>query len=288
MRASIVGLSFSTAPHHARYVPFAGGVAPVAVGSNGGFAFESEPEAAAGSTRAPRWMRCARCSRTRPCRKIGHDLKFDAMVLARHGVNLQGLETDTMIASYLVDANRSSHPIEDLALEHTGYKALTEEDVCGRGAKAVSFAQIPVQAALDYAGERSDLALQLARAAARDPGAGRSRGALRGDGASAAAGADGDRARRHPHRRTGARLAGAAHRRGALQAGAPHLRAVGRGIQHQLAEEARRDPVRQDGADDGDAEADVEDQGALDSVRGARRSWARSTSCRGWCSSGAA
>src|SRR5207253_2446322 len=48
------------------------------------------------------------------------------------------------------------------ALEHTGYKALTEEDVCGRGAKAVSFAHIPVQAALDYAGERSDLALQVA------------------------------------------------------------------------------------------------------------------------------
>ena len=86
------------------------------------------------------------------------------MVLARHGVAMQGLETDTMIASYLVDANRSSHPIEDLALEHTGYKALTEEDVCGRGAKSLSFAHIPVQAALDYAGERSDLALQLAPA----------------------------------------------------------------------------------------------------------------------------
>ena len=175
-----------------------------------------------------------------------------------------------MIASYLVDANRSSHPLEDLALEHTGYKALTEEDVCGRGAKSVSFAQIPVQAALDYA-----------RRAIRPGAAARARRCARSWRATASTpvyeelehpllpGADGDRARRRPHRRAGARLAGAAHRRGALHAGAPHLRAVGRGIQHQLAEEARRDPLRQDGADDGDAEADVEDEGALDGVRGA-------------------
>ena len=94
--------------------------------------------------------------------KVGHDLKFDAIVLARHGIALAGLDLDTMIASYLIDATRSEHTLEDLALEHTGYKALAEEDVCGRGAKAVSFARIPLQAALDYAGERADLALQLA------------------------------------------------------------------------------------------------------------------------------
>ena len=94
--------------------------------------------------------------------KVGHDLKFDAIVLARHGVTLRGLDLDTMLASYLLDATRSAHPLEDLALEHTSYKALTEEDVCGRGAKAVSLADVPVEAALDYAGERADLAGQLA------------------------------------------------------------------------------------------------------------------------------
>ena len=95
-------------------------------------------------------------------RKVGHDLKFDAIVLARHGVALRGLETDTMIASYLLDSTRSSHPLEELALEHAGYKALREEDVCGRGARAVSFASLPLETALDFAGERADLALQLA------------------------------------------------------------------------------------------------------------------------------
>ena len=93
--------------------------------------------------------------------KVGHDLKFDAIVLARHGVALGGIETDTMIASYLLDATRSNHPLEELALEHAGYKALSEEDVCGRGAKAVSFRAISRDTALNYAGERADLALQL-------------------------------------------------------------------------------------------------------------------------------
>jgi DNA polymerase I len=161
MRASIVGLSFSTAPHHARYVPFTGGPPPVASGSNGGFAFDAEPEAAGGLDARAALDALKPVLENPSIKKIGHDLKFDCIVLSRHGVNVAGLETDTMVASYLVDATRSSHPLEDLALEHTGYKALTEEDVCGRGAKAIAFAKIPLQAALDYAGERSDLALQL-------------------------------------------------------------------------------------------------------------------------------
>src|SRR5438128_926899 len=79
-----------------------------------------------------------------------------------HGIALRGLDLDPMIASYLLDATRSEHRLEDLALEHTSYKALTEEDVCGRGAKAVSLADVPIDAAVDYAGERADIAGQLA------------------------------------------------------------------------------------------------------------------------------
>ncbi|MEK7863434.1 MAG: DNA polymerase, partial [Chloroflexota bacterium] len=71
------------------------------------------------------------------------------------------IDIDTMIAGYLIDAT-SAHSLEDLAIEHTSYRALTQEDVCGRGGRAVSFAEVPVEAALDYAGERADLAGQLA------------------------------------------------------------------------------------------------------------------------------
>ncbi len=84
------------------------------------------------------------------------------MVLARHGVTLRGIDLDTMLASYLVDATRSGHTLEDLALEHVSYKALTEADLCGRGARAVSLADVPAEAVLDYGGERADLAGQLA------------------------------------------------------------------------------------------------------------------------------
>src|SRR3954470_18487096 len=156
MRASIVGLSFSTRAHHARYVPLSG----PAAASDGTLGFEAAV-AEAGLDAGAALAILKPVLEDAAIRKVGHDLKFDAIVLARHGVTLAGLELDTMLASYLIDANRSSHILEDLALEHTGYKALSEEDVCGRGAKSVSFAHIPVQAALDYAGERSDLALQL-------------------------------------------------------------------------------------------------------------------------------
>jgi DNA polymerase-1 len=83
-------------------------------------------------------------------------------MLARHGITLQGLETDTMLASYLLDATRSGHPLESTALEHLGYKALTEEDVCGRGVKTVPLARIEASALLNFGAERADLALQLA------------------------------------------------------------------------------------------------------------------------------
>jgi DNA polymerase I len=146
MTASIVGLSFSTAPREATYVP----TGHRALGDTASLPLKDtlailqpllEDEGIA---------------------KIGHDLKFDTILLASHGITLRGLEMDTMIASYLLESTRSAHSIEDLALEHTSYKALTEEDICGRGAKAVSLAEIPVDAAIVYACERADLAGQLA------------------------------------------------------------------------------------------------------------------------------
>jgi len=146
MRASIVGMVFSTAPREADYVP----IGHRALGETASIPLETALAAV-----GPLLEDAA-------IPKIGHDLKFDAIMLARHGITLRGLELDTMIASYLIDATRSEHLLEELALEHTSYKALKEEDVCGRGVKAISLADLPVAAVLDYAGERADLAGQLA------------------------------------------------------------------------------------------------------------------------------
>ena len=144
MRGSIVGLAFSTSARDADYVP---------TGHRALGAAASIPLEAALAVFSP-------ILEDPGIAIVGHDLKFDAIVLARHGVTLKGLDTDTMIASYLVDA--TAHELEDLAIEHASYKALTRDDVCGRGVKAVSPADLPVEALVDYACERADLAGQLA------------------------------------------------------------------------------------------------------------------------------
>jgi len=155
MRSGIAGLAFSTAPRHARYVPLA-----KRTGDDDLFAAPPEVDRIAVDTAAA-LEALKGVFEDAAILKVGHDVKFDAVVLERHGVTLRGTETDTMLASYLLDATRSAHPLEELAIEHAGYKALREDDVCGRGAKAVALTEIPIEAALDYAGERADLALQL-------------------------------------------------------------------------------------------------------------------------------
>src|SRR5262245_3622081 len=154
MRAGIVGLAFSTAPRDADYVP-TGHRSPV-------LSLMDEP------VTVPSIAVNAALDILKPVledpaiRKSGHDLKFDAIMLARHGVTLRGLDTDTMLTSYLIDATRAEHLLEDLALEHVSYKALKDEEVCGRGAKSISFADVPPDRLLDYAAERADLVGQLA------------------------------------------------------------------------------------------------------------------------------
>ncbi len=146
MRAAIVGLAFSTSTHDADYVP---------VGHRSLGDTDSLPLDVALQALGP-------LLEDESIGKEGHDLKFDTIVLARHGVTLRGIEFDTMLASYLIDATGSGHLIDEIALEHTSYKALSEEDVCGKGVKALSLAEVPVDAALVYACERADLAGQLA------------------------------------------------------------------------------------------------------------------------------
>jgi DNA polymerase-1 len=146
MSSSIVGLAFSTAAREADYVP----IGHRGLSENAAVPVRTALDALRAVLEDPAVY------------KDGHDLKFDAIVLGRHGVTLRGLGIDTMLSSYLVDATRSEHRLEEIALEYTSYKALTEEEVCGRGAKAVSLADVPSEAALVYAGERADLVGQLA------------------------------------------------------------------------------------------------------------------------------
>ena len=146
MRARIVGLAFAPAARVVRYLPL--GHAGLESGS------QLELRAALRMV-APILAEAG-------IEKVGHDLKFGAIVLAEHGVTLDGLGLDTMLAGYLIDATRADHSVEDLAVEYLGYRARAEEDVIGRGPKARSFADLPADLSLDFVGERADLPFQLA------------------------------------------------------------------------------------------------------------------------------
>ena len=155
MRARVVGIAFSTAERQARYLP---------LGHLTGDTRDDLLASASAPTQVDAGTALDRLRalfEDEAVRKVGHDLKFETLVLARYGIELRGLAFDSMLASYLLDATRPGHPLEDTSLEHLGYKALTEEDVCGRGAKAIPFARLSPDALLNYAGERADLARQL-------------------------------------------------------------------------------------------------------------------------------
>lgn len=93
-------------------------------------------------------------------KKVGQNLKYDKHVLANHGIALNGIAHDTLLQSYVLESHRS-HGMDDLALRHLGMKAISFEEVAGKGAKQVGFNQVTVEVAAEYAAEDADITLQL-------------------------------------------------------------------------------------------------------------------------------
>ena len=94
-------------------------------------------------------------------RKTAHNAKYDVLVLRRAGINLQGLDFDTMLASYVLDPGRRSHGLDVLALEFLDYSMMSYADVCGKGRMVTSFDQSPLEAARDYSCEDADMSLRM-------------------------------------------------------------------------------------------------------------------------------
>jgi DNA polymerase-1 len=93
-------------------------------------------------------------------KKVGQNLKYDQHVLANHGIALNGIQHDTLLQSYVLESHRS-HGMDDLAMRHLGVRTITYEEVAGKGAKQVSFSQVAVDVASEYAAEDADITLQL-------------------------------------------------------------------------------------------------------------------------------
>ena len=93
--------------------------------------------------------------------KIGHNLKYDLIVLRRQGIDLPSIAMDTMIASYLTDPSRVRHNLNEVSLHYLKRKLIPISSVIGKGSKAVTFDKVPLDQALDYACEDADIAWRL-------------------------------------------------------------------------------------------------------------------------------
>lgn len=136
LSAGIVGMSFSWAPGKAAYVP---------------------------------WSDEAK-GRLKPLledhgrRKGAQNAKFDLQVLRTHGIEVKGLEFDTMVASYLLDPGRGTHNLDALALRYLNVKKTATEELIGKGASAISMADVPEEKVARCAAEDADVTFRLVEA----------------------------------------------------------------------------------------------------------------------------
>jgi DNA polymerase-1 len=96
-------------------------------------------------------------------KKVGQNIKYDWIVLKRYGIQLQGIEGDTMIASYLLNPTKHNHNLSEIAREYIDRSVIDYKDVAGTGAKALTFDQVDLEKAKDYSCEDADVALQLSQ-----------------------------------------------------------------------------------------------------------------------------
>ena len=95
--------------------------------------------------------------------KLGHNLKYDIGVLARAGIELEGAAHDTMLESYVLDSTGSRHDLDTLAMKYLGRKTTPFEAIAGKGARQLTFDQIPLETAAPYAVEDVEVTRDLHR-----------------------------------------------------------------------------------------------------------------------------
>jgi DNA polymerase-1 len=93
--------------------------------------------------------------------KAMQNAKYDLLVLRMLGVELQGFDFDTMVASYVLNPTRRSHGLDVLALEFLDHLTTTYEELCGKGKNAIPFDQVPIDCVGDYASEDADVTWRL-------------------------------------------------------------------------------------------------------------------------------
>ncbi|PSU69078.1 DNA polymerase I [Photobacterium phosphoreum] len=93
--------------------------------------------------------------------KVGQNLKFDASIVARYDIDMQGIKFDTMLESYVYNSVVGRHDMDSLALRYLEHKNISFEDIAGKGKKQLTFNQIDLEQAGPYAAEDADITLRL-------------------------------------------------------------------------------------------------------------------------------
>ena len=93
-------------------------------------------------------------------KKIGQNIKFDFIVLFKHGINISSME-DTMLMSYVLDAGKNRHNMDTLSEIHLNHKTITFKDLVGSGKKEINFREVDIEKAKNYAAEDADVTLRL-------------------------------------------------------------------------------------------------------------------------------
>lgn len=145
MEAEIVGVSFATEEACAAYVPLA-------------HDYIEAPEQLDRT-----WVldQLKPILENHAIKKVGQNLKYDKNVLCNHGIDLCGIEHDTMIESYVLNSTANRHDMDTLAQVYLDRETIHFEDIAGKGAKQLRFNQIPLDIAAPYAAEDADITLSL-------------------------------------------------------------------------------------------------------------------------------
>jgi DNA polymerase-1 len=144
----LVGVSLATAPGKACYIP---------LGHGGTDMFAEKPEQIAMDAAL---ARLGDLFADDAVLKVGHNLKYDIGVLAQHGLTIAPYD-DTLVMSFALDAGKHQHGLDELAKLHLDHTCLTFKEMCGTGKSQISFAEVQLDRATEYAAEDADVALRL-------------------------------------------------------------------------------------------------------------------------------
>ena len=154
MRAELVGFSLALGPNDACYVP----VAHVAGGAQGALALDA-PKADGAIKQIPR-QRALELMKPLleddAVLKVGHNIKYDSQVLKRYGIEIAPID-DTILMSFVLDAGKNGHGMDELSERHLKHTTIHYEEVCGSGKSQIGFAEVPLDRARDYAAEDADV-----------------------------------------------------------------------------------------------------------------------------------